>query len=123
MKKRGALEIGSFFEAYSSVIRRIYAVQQDFPERILVVPYAKLARDTQKVMEKVCRFIGLEDGIDLSLDRYNARFGKLVESRNSFDSSKLIYTEPKVELLEEELNLLRELSSELPNLIIASELQ
>lgn len=101
VKKRGA-NVDAFLRGYARALRQITRASERAPDRLLVVKYRSLATDPTATMNAVKRFIGIDDDIELSLERYNERFGKAITSRNSFHNDVIVYTEPAPHLSESE---------------------
>lgn len=107
-RKRGA-GLQQFLSTYQRSAAGLGRALARYPDRVTVVSYQSLAKDTARVMEQVAKNIGLPEPHDLTMERYRAKFAGMVEdddrrrmsglfARSGFSPDVRDYAEAEAEL-------------------------
>lgn len=99
-RKRGT-NIPRFLRRYGHAIAQIAGAVESRPQQVMIVRYQSLAGSFSSTVTAIAAFVGLDD-VTLSLERYNDRFGRLVQSNNSFRPDRVEYVPPAVDLSRKE---------------------
>lgn len=98
--RNGSVDLTVFKKQYLKAYDQINQCVTDYPDRILVIPYKKLAEELPVVMQQVKKFLELNDEIVLDLANYNLEVGSLFTTNisnrggNSFTSDSVYYQDP-----------------------------
>ena len=114
--KRGQ-SVSDFLNYYALAMKKTMKAYTENPNRLLLVSYKSLSTDHEAVMERIQSFIKIEDPVNLSLDRYNQRFGRLIKKRNSFHSDEISYSPPSIPLSESDVQALHKFNRKWGKLI------
>lgn len=105
-KKRGVTDVDAFLMRYEKAMSAVKRALHHYPDRLMVIEYKRLVTDTPIVMQQVAEFIGMKEASYFCLEKYNERFGNLIQIKNSFDNSKAHYHPPEDQLTKQELSKL-----------------